>query len=178
MKKLPHTIETNVFRTGSAPHVRNAAERFVARWWWLIIMPFVAQGIYSLLADDVRWLIVAIAIILLLIPAVIMFGYFVAVSNADAVAAMSQRKATFMPDGTIKVNAIKPVEEQGVPAPRLPEPQTITPDKVTSVTFSGKHLKVTYDNASHSILIPLSAFSEADSPAILARAFGNHEVNS
>ena len=177
MRILERQISTDIFRTGSAPHAKAAAEEITGRWRWAALMALAAIAAYGCFWD-IRWLIVAVAITLLVIPALALFGYMHAIGDEDAVAAVSPRKAVFDTDGSIIVTQMPTVPDGDAPAPRVPAPVTIGREEIDSIEFRGRLLDRIFQNGERRLMIPLDAFKDPSEPSILADAFGRPAVNS
>ena len=60
-----------------------AASRILSRYWWAAVIPVATLLILGL--SDWRYAVTALALIFVVLPAVAMFGWFAATSDADAV---------------------------------------------------------------------------------------------
>lgn len=177
MALLSQQITTRMFRTGSAPHAKAAAEGGIGRWGWVIIVPLAAVALYGC-ASDIRWLIAALAVSLLIAPAVALFGYMRTISDRDATAAMFPRKAVFGTDGSVSVVPFPIQTADGTDCGRVPPTMTILPGDINALRFRGKYLELLFDEPERRLLIPLASFESPSDPTILVEAFGRPEVNS
>ena len=185
---IEREIRTEVFRTGCAPHARAVAESGVGRWWWAIFLPLALTAIYGF-SVDIRWLILSVAILLLLVPALTLFGYIGAISDPDAVEALYPRRAIFRADGSLLVTTL-PLPRDSVDLPQpgtdtyvaedtaAPKQSVIRREEIASASYRGKFLEVRFGAAGRRMLIPLEAFESPSDPTILAEAFGKPAVNS
>lgn len=181
---IEREIRTDVFRTGCAPHARAVAESRVGRWWWVIFIPLALTAIYGF-SVDIRWLILSVAILLLLVPALTLFGYIGAISDPDAVEALYPRRATFRTDGSLLITTMPiPRDSEKLPQPgtdadaAAPKKSVIRREEIASATYMGKFLEVRFVAAGRRMLIPLASFESPSDPTILVEAFGRPEVNS
>ena len=169
-------IKTKVFRTGSAPHAKAAAESVAARWWWVAV-PLAVIAVYGSLADT-RWLIAALAVLLLLLPTLALFGYLSAIGNRDAVAALFPRTASFHADGSVAVNSLPLPSDDGHTASGAPPRLMIARNEINDARLRGRHLEILFGRDERRLLIPLDAFNDPHEAVILAAAFGKPAVNS
>lgn len=177
MAELERQITTEVFRTGSAPHAKAAAESGVGRWWWAIFIPLAFMAIYGC-AADIRWLIVAVAILLLIVPTLALFGYMAALGDRDAAAALFPRKAKFNTDGSIEVKSLPmPVADDEI-KPKTPSPLIIAKDDIAAINIRSNHLEIVFGEKKRRLLIPLDAFRNQREPLLVVEAFGKPAVNS
>lgn len=177
MNKLERPITTDTFRTGSAPHAKRAALKNISRWWFGAI-PLAAMAVYGF-AVDIRWFITAAAILLLIIPVLILFGYVGAMADRDAIEAQYTRRVRFDTDGSITVWRMPlPSESEPEGAPADPAPYYIARSEVSSLTIDGEYLEVRFDGGNRLLLVPVDALPDRASLTILAGAFGKPEVNS
>lgn len=181
---IEREIRTDVFRTGCAPHARAVVESRVGRWWWVIFIPLALTAIYGF-SVDIRWLILSVAILLLLVPALTLFGYIGAISDPDAVEALYPRRATFRTDGSLLITTMPiPRDSEELPRPgtdadtAAPKKSVIRREEIASATYMGKFLEVRFVAAGRRMLIPLASFESPSDPTILVEAFGRPEVNS
>lgn len=181
---LDREITTEVFITGCSPHARVAAERGVVRWGWVLLVPLIITAIYGF-AVDTRWLILSMAILLLIVPAVMLFGYIEAISDADAIEALYPRKVVFRTDGSVLVSSM-PLRSDNEETPRILQETDaainkqfiIEPGETTLASYRGHYLEVRFGADSRRMLIPLDAFDDPADHTILTEAFGNPAVNS
>ncbi len=177
MKQLEQPITTGIFRTGSAPHVKIAAISALKRWWAAFI-PVSVIAAYGIAADS-RWLIAALAVILLVVPALLLVGYINAMADGDAVSAQYPRQARFDTDGTITVwhmpLSAKPESGETLTAPAALK---IAANEVNNVELNGHYVEVIFGGGKHHMLIPIDALEEQCGLSILLEAFGRPAVNS
>ncbi|MCM1070627.1 MAG: hypothetical protein NC210_04275 [[Clostridium] fimetarium] len=177
MNKLELPITTETFRTGSAPHAKRAALKSISRWWFAAI-PLAAMAVYGV-AADIRWFITAAAILLLVIPVLILFGYVGAMADRDAIDAQFPRRVRFDTDGSITIWRLSLPTDEGAET-NLPEPSPcrVAPSEIDSLAIDGGFVEVVFGSGKRLLLVPVDALPDDGCAAILAGAFGKPEVNS
>lgn len=139
-------ITTATFTVAPSVHAGLAASRILSRYWYFPAIPiatFLIIGLY-----DWRYAITALALIFVVLPAVAMFGWFAATSNADAVADMTEHSLRLNPDNTLSI--IRP--EGTTPT---------TSDAVASVSLFRKNIVIDIrrNDRTQRIIAPVSAFA-------------------
>lgn len=139
-------ITTAPFAVAPSVHAGLAASRILSRYWYFPAIPIVTLLIMGL--SDWRYAITALALIFVVLPAVAMFGWFAATSNADAVADMTEHTLRLNPDNTISTI-------------RLENIHTSPADSHISVSLFRKNIVVAIrsNGKTQRIIAPVSAFA-------------------
>lgn len=141
-----NAITTASFAVTPSVHAAMAASRILSRYWYFPAIPIVTLLIMGL--SDWRYAVTALALIFVVLPAVAMFGWFAATSDADAVADMTEHSLRLNPDNTISI--IRPENIHTTPA-----------DALISVSLFRKNIVVTirHNGKTQRIIVPVSAFT-------------------
>lgn len=141
-----NAITTAPFTVAPSVHAAMAASRILSRYWWAAAIPAATLLILGL--SDWRYAVTALALIFVVLPAVAMFGWFAATSDADAVADMTEHTLRLNPDNTISI--IRPGNTHTSPA-----------DAHISVSLFRKNIVVTirHNGKTQRIIVPVSAFA-------------------
>ena len=109
---ISQSVTTPPFTVAPSVHAALAASRILSRYWWAAAIPVATLLILGL--SDWRYAVTALALIFVVLPAVAMFGWFAATSDADAVADMTEHSLRLNPDNTI--STIRPENIHTSPA--------------------------------------------------------------
>lgn len=141
-----NAITTVPFAVAPSVHAALAASRILSRYWWAAAIPVATLLILGL--SDWRYAVTALALIFVVLPAVAMFGWLAATSDADAVADMTEHSLRLNPDNTI--STIRPENIHTSPA-----------DAHISVSLFRKNIVVTisHNGKTQRIIAPVSAFA-------------------
>lgn len=141
-----NAITTASFAVTPSVHAAMAASRILSRYWYFPAIPIVTLLIMGL--SDWRYAVTALALIFVVLPAVAMFGWFAATSDADAVADMTEHSLRLNPDNTISL--IRPENIHTTPA-----------DALISVSLFRKNIVVTirHNGKTQRIIVPVSVFA-------------------
>ncbi len=139
-------ITTAPFAVAPSVHAAIAASRILSRYWYFPAIPIATLLILGL--SDWRYAVTALALIFVVLPAVAMFGWFAATSNADAVADMTEHTLRLNPDNTISI--IRPADTH-----------TTASDARASVSLFRKNIVVSIrsNGKTQRIIAPVSAFA-------------------
>lgn len=140
-----NAITTAPYAVAPSVHAAMAASLILSRYWWTAAIPVAVLLAIGL--SDWRYAITALALIFVVLPAVAMFGWFAATSDADAVADMTEHSLRLNPDNTI--STISPENIHTSPA-----------DAHISVSLFRKNIVVTirHNGKTPRIIVPVSAF--------------------
>lgn len=141
-----NAVTTPPFTVAPSVHAALAASRILSRYWWAAAIPVATLLILGL--SDWRYAVTALALIFVVLPAVAMFGWFAATSDADAVADMTEHSLRLNPDNTISI--IRPENIHTTPA-----------DAIISVSLFRKNIVVAIrsNGKTQRIIVPVSAFA-------------------
>lgn len=161
-------ITTSRFSLGPSAHARQAIIRRAARSWMAVALPLAALVIGGLVYD-IRLLFVGAAIMFVLFPALLFFGWYGILTRPWAVASLFPQEVSLASDNEITVE-YHPMEGRDTTPP---DDLVISPGMVTGCNFFGRNLIVSYGGG-RELIIPLSAFPDASAAlAFQSRLEGN-----
>lgn len=134
---------------------RRGVDLWLGRWWWACALPLtvlLAGAIF-----DVRLFIAAIALALILYPAILMFAFYGYGLSPATSRLIIEQTATFGPDAiTIDYLAERPIPSLAIPY-----------KSITKVTDTGASLTITYADGQW-LEIPAAAFPPSTFDTVLS----------
>ncbi|MDE7427612.1 MAG: hypothetical protein K2M79_07430 [Muribaculaceae bacterium] len=165
------TLISRPFTVSAGKFIRTMVMRRLMRLWYIWLLPLACAAVLAYCYSDVRWIIVALMILLIILPMLMAWAFFTDGLSKEGISCYFPRileithhkiVITFLNKEKYEKISTDSEEYQTVTV-KAPKPKTIMVEDIEEVTDMGKFLRIKYrDSRTCFIDIPFNIWKDAE----------------